>query len=218
MTMRYLHHVSVELPLETETMAEARVRLTDKFPRGALRRMTHLGMLVGSALEKVTLTRDAAVIYATTFAETRALEDFLGSFPSASPLLFQTSIHPGGIQQVLVGRQQPIARLWPLAAQRHLVTQALTTAWLETAPQVVIVGGEERGTWMFEAGMAAPRPFAFALVLTREAAGAIGRMEFSQASEQAVEECSLEEFARALAQREPLTVAGASGTWKIEWL
>src|SRR5207302_1517560 len=129
-------------------------RFRDKFPRTALRRMTHLGLLLGSTLDGVTLTAEDAVVYATSFAETRALEDFLESFPAASPLLFQTSIHPSGIQQVLIGRQQPVARLWPHAGHRRLVEQALLSALLETAPRIVIAGGEERGTWLREQGQA----------------------------------------------------------------
>src|SRR3954462_13979370 len=98
MIERYLHHLRVERPPPAETAAEARERLKEKFPRAALRRMTHLGLLIGATLEGTALTSEDALIYATTYGETRALEDFLTSFPAASPLGFQTSIHPGGIQ------------------------------------------------------------------------------------------------------------------------
>src|SRR5438477_267499 len=127
MISRFIHQLRVERPPATETAAEARERLREKFPRAALRRMTHLGMLIGSSLDAVALTPDDALVYATTYAETRALEDFLTSFPAASPLLFQTSIHPGGVQQVLIGRQQPIARLWPLAGRARLAEHAVLT-------------------------------------------------------------------------------------------
>ena len=76
--------------------------------------MTHLGLLTGAVLDGVPLTAADAVVYASSFAETRALEDFLASFPTASPLLFQTSIHPSAVQQVLIGRQQPVGRFWPM--------------------------------------------------------------------------------------------------------
>ena len=102
MTERYLHQLRVELPAPEESAAGARVRLADKFPRMALRRMTHLGLLIGATLDGASLGPEDAVVFASTFAETRALEDFLGSFPAASPLLFQTSIHPGSVQQVLI--------------------------------------------------------------------------------------------------------------------
>ena len=48
MIERFLHHVRTELPAADETAAAARVRLAEKFPRNAVRRMTHLGLLVGS--------------------------------------------------------------------------------------------------------------------------------------------------------------------------
>ena len=140
MIERFLHQVRVELPGPDETLAGARLRLAAKFPRPALRRMTHLGLLIGSALEGLPLGPEDALVYASTFAETCSLEDFLRSFPTASPLLFQSSIHPGGVQQVLIGRLQPIARLWPLAGRTRLVEQALLTALMEPAARVVLVG------------------------------------------------------------------------------
>lgn len=217
MIERHVHALGVELPPVAETAAEARERLREKFPRNAVRRMTHLGLLVGSTLDGIVLGPDDAVVYASTYAETRALEDFLLSFPTASPLLFQTSIHPSAVQQVLIGRQQPIARLWPLAGKPRLVEQALLTGLLEPAPQVVLVGGEERGTWMLEHGMAAERSFAFAVRLTAEAAGAIGSVTFAP-SERPDEACpTLEDFTLALAARRPLQWQGAGGGWSVTW-
>lgn len=217
MTERFIHHLRVELPVAGEGAAEARLRLAEKFPRTALRRMTHLGLLLGATLDGAPLGPDDALVYATTFAETRAVEDFLRSFPAASPLLFQTSIHPGGVQQVLIGRQQPIARLWPLAGRARLVEQALLTALLEPAPQVALVGGEERGTWMLDCGMAAASAFAFAAILTRDSTGATGRVAFTPGPS-ADEPCpGLENFARSLAARSPLHWHGAGGAWAIEW-
>src|SRR3954468_7854380 len=173
MLERFIHHVRTELPAAEETAATARTRLADKFPRTALRRMTHLGLLLGSTLDGVPLGPEDALVYASTFAETRALGDFLTSFPMASPLLFQTSIHPGGVQQVLIGRQQPIARLWPHAGRRRIVEQALLSALLEPAPRVLLVGGEERGTWLLEQGQASERAFALGAELTANPADAI---------------------------------------------
>jgi hypothetical protein len=222
MIERFIHHLRVELPADGETAAEARVRLAEKFPRAALRRMSHLGLLIGSALDGAPLTPEDAVVYASTIAESRALEDFLCSFPAASPLLFQASIHPGGVQQVLIGRQQPIARLWPLAGRTRLVEQALLTALLEPAARVALVGGEERGTWLLEHVMASATAFAFATILTREPAGALGRVFFTSGSSSTGftdEACpALESFARTLAAREPLRWHSAGGEWRLDWL
>jgi hypothetical protein len=166
----------------------------------------------------VGLTPEDAVVYASSYAETRALEDFLVSFPQASPLLFQTSIHPGGVQQVLIGRQQPLARLWPLAGRARLAEQALLTALLEPAKRVVLLGGEERGSWLLEQGYASDRAFAFAVVLTREAAGAAGCVTFAAnpaSADTAVPD--LAAFAAARAARTPLSWHGAGGGWSINW-
>jgi hypothetical protein len=224
MTERYIHHLRVERPVAAESATEARERLRDKFPRTALRRMTHLGLLLGSTLEGVALGPDDALVYASSFAETRALEDFLASFPAASPLLFQTSIHPGGIQQVLIGRQQPIARLWPLAGHARLVEQALLTAVLEPAPRVIVAGGEERGTWLLEQGMASERAFAFALELTSTPGNATGRVSFHGIARAAPgstpdmsEPPALSVFVDALADRRGLTWCGNGGTWVVEF-
>ena len=229
---RFIHHLRVERSPAAETAVEARVRLGALFPRAALRRMTHLGMLMGATFDGIVLNEADAVVYASSFAETRALEDFLGSFPAASPLLFQTSIHPGGVQQVLIGRQRSIARLWPLAGRARLVEQALLTALLEPAERVVLGGGEERGTWLLEHGMASDRAFAFAVELSREESGAIGRVSFvvppSGGSEpdrlkaelltSADEPCpSLPDFTDALAERRPLAWRGGGGAWRIDW-
>lgn len=190
--------------------------------------MTHVGLLLGSALERVALQPQDALVYASTYAETRALEDFLGSFPAASPMLFQTSIHPGGVQQVLIGRQQPIARLWPLAGRRRLVEQAIVTALLEPAPRVVLAGAEERGTWLLEQGKASARAFAFALVLSNDSAGAEGRVSFERDASSpseipagnfpADDACpSLEDFVVALAGRQNLAWRGAGGRCALAW-
>lgn len=218
MLERHLHFVRVERPDPAENAAAARTRLAEKFPRAALRRMTHLGLLVGAALDGVPLTPADTIVYATTFAETRALEDFLASFPAASPLLFQTSIHPGGLQQVLIGRQQPLGRLWPLAGGPRLVEHALQTALLDPAARVVLAGGEERGTWMLDHGMAGARPFAFAAEFRPETAGALGRVRFAPIDDAADETCpSLETFSAALAARAPLAWRGAGGAWTLDW-
>lgn len=214
----FIHHVRVELPPATETVVEARVRLAEKFPRNVSRRMTHLGLLLGSTLDGIPLGPEDAVVYASTFAETRSLEDFLTGFPAASPLLFQTSIHPGGIQQVMVGRQQPVARLWPLAGNERIVEQAFETALLEPAARVIVTGGEERGTWMLEQHMAAARPFAFALALGRAATGAIGRIEFVPGAAAAGPCPTLEALADALSDRRPLGWPGVGGAWTLAWL
>ncbi|HVU35891.1 MAG TPA: hypothetical protein VHE61_20795 [Opitutaceae bacterium] len=216
-SVRHIQHVGVELPPPTEGPSAARERLRDRFPRTMTRRMTHLGLLVGAVLDGVTLTPEDAVVYASTFAETGALENYLASFPAASPALFQTSIHPGAVQQVLIGRQQPVARLWPLAGRERQVEQAILTALLETSSRVVLTGGEERGTWMLEHGVASDRAFAFGCVLTRDPQGAIGAISLQGDTAGADRAPTLIEFAEALAARRTLRWAGEAGTISLTW-
>ena len=218
MPERHIQFLRVERAAAGETAATARTRLADKFARTALRRMTHLGLLTGAVLDGVPLGPDDAVVYASTFAETRALEDYLTSFPSASPLLFQTSIHPSAMQQVLIGRQQPVRRFWPVTGRRRLVESALLCALLEPAPRAVLAGGEERGTWLLEQGMASDEAFAFGLVLTTDPAGAAGHISFQHQRGIPDEACpGLLEFAVALAERRALRWHGAGGEWSVDW-
>jgi len=217
MTERFIHEVRVERPPAAEDAAAARARLAERFPRAALRRMTHLGMLVGAAADGIALGPDDAIVYATSYGETRALEDYLASFPAASPLLFQTSIHPSAVQQVLIGRQQPVARLWPLAGRARLVEQALLAAVLEPAPRVWLTGGEERGTWLLERGVASDRAFAFGLLLAADGDGAAGRLAARPASGPDEPGPTLALFADALAARAPLAWTGGGARWSVEW-
>lgn len=215
--VRYLHHIAVDWPAPDETAAGARVRLAERFPRNALRRMTHLGMLVGHVLEGAALGPADALVYATSFAEARALEDYLASFPAASPLLFQTSIHPGGVQQVLIPRQQPIARLWPMAGRARVVEQSLQAVLVEPAARVAWVGGEEQGTWLREHGMASAVAFAFCAVVTSDPTGAVGRVS-AMVTEGPDDLCpSLETLASALRNRRALSWRSVGFEWRLDW-
>lgn len=152
-----------------EEPAATRARLKDSFPAGAARRMTQLGMLVGSALETLGPQPDDAIVYASRFGESRALEAYLDSFPTASPTLFQTSIHPSGVQQNLIVRQRATTEVFPVAGSPAQVGQALLAALLAPAPRTLLCGGEERATWLTERRAASERTFAFAVALDRDA-------------------------------------------------
>jgi hypothetical protein len=219
MPERYLHALSLA-EADAEDLAATRERLKDRFPRGATRRMTQLGLLVGTALEELAPRPDDAVVYASAYAETRALEGFLESFPAASPTLFQTSIHPSAVQQALITRQSPIAEFFPLTGRAHLVAHAVQTAFLTVAPRVLICGGEERGTWLLEQDAASDRTFAFALSLTSERAGALALIRLGLAAPDiAAREFTVPEFFDALLDRAPIDCVAAPGLeLKLEWL
>ncbi len=198
----------------TEESAATRERLKEVFPKLASRRMTQLGLALGSTLLPHSPAETDTLIYASEYAETRALEAYLDSFPSASPTLFQTSIHPSAVQQALIGRQQPIREFFPVTGHAHLVVRALQTAWLAGAPRVLFSGGEERGTWLLESGTASPRTFAFTLALSRESIGAIGRITLTDSvnNTDSTASLSLPDFFDALKSRQPLDLAAAPGT------
>ena len=209
MIERYLQALSLADP-GLEEPAATRERLKDRFPRGATRRMTQLGMLVGAALDDLAPRADDAVVYASSYAESRALEAYLESFPTASPTLFQTSIHPSAVEQALITRQHPVGEFFPLTGRGNLPAQALQTAMLAEAPRVLVCGGEERGTWLLAQGYASARTFAFGLALTTEPAGALARISLGRA-EGPLEGLALEAFFDALAARRPLDCVAAPG-------
>lgn len=197
-----------------EEPAATRERLRASFAPGATRRMTQLGLLVGATLGPLEPAEDDAIVYATGYGESRALESYLESFPFPSPTLFQTSIHPSGVQQGLIGRQRSVHELLPLAAGAHLPAHALLAAMLSPAARVLVGGGEERGTWLLEQGVASARAFAFALALTRERGAApLGRVALRPS--EAAGELTLAAWFDLLHQR--LTFAGAIAPgWELE--
>jgi hypothetical protein len=105
-----------------------------------------------------------------------------------------------------------------MTGRGHLVTQALQTAFLTPAPRTLFCGGEERGTWLLERGYASARTFAFAVSLTRSAAGALASVALT-VSPGASGELTLQEFFDALQQRRTIDRALSPG-WRLEltWL
>jgi hypothetical protein len=200
-----------------EEPALTRERLKDRFPKGATRRMTQLGLLIGSVLERLGPGPEDLLVYASEYAETRALEGYLDSFPTASPTLFQTSIHPSAVQQLMIQRQQPVRTFFPMTGRAHLVAQALQVALLGGAPRALLCGGEERGTWLLDHKAASDRTFAFALALTPEASGAVARLSLERrpGGEGTL---TLGRLFDALHQRAPLACAPAPGLWlQLDW-
>ena len=213
MLERYLQAVRTDDP-GTEEPSATRERLKANFPPGATRRMTQLGLLVGTALHELSPTADDTLVYATGFGESRALEAYLDSFPTPSPTLFQTSIHPSGAQQVLIGRQRPIREFFPLSGGAQLVAQALLTAALSSNARVLLCGGEERATWLTAHGVASERTFAFALALTREPGPApIGKITLRESATEAptAPSLTLAQFFDLLHTRQPFHGSAASG-------
>ena len=166
MTERFLHGLNF-VEASHEDLAATRERLRDRFPRGATRRMTQLGLLVSSTLDAWSPNSGDTVIYASAYGETCALEGYLESFPTPS--------HPSAVQQAMIGRQCPVGEFLPLTGRRHLMGNALLAALISPAPRVLLCAGEEKGTWLLERGIASDRSFAFVMDLRLDPGGAIAR-------------------------------------------
>ena len=217
MLERFIQDVRTDAP-GAEEPAATRVRLKERFAPGAVRRMTQLGLFVGAVLGELQPGEDDALVYATQFGEGRALEGYLDSFPSASPTLFQTSIHPSGAQQGLIGRQRSVREFFPLAGGNQLVATASQAALLAHAERALFCGGEERGTWLVPHAAASDRAFAFALALTRaRAADSIGRRALEPVADGAGA-LALPAWFELLHHRRPFAGAVAPG-WRLvlEW-
>jgi hypothetical protein len=65
----------------------------------------------------------------------------------------------------MIGRQGPVREFLPLSGGSLLGYHALRAALLSPARRVLLCGGEERGTWLLEHGLASDRTFAFAVDL-----------------------------------------------------
>lgn len=203
MIERYIQAVNTEVP-GNEEPAATRDRLKGRFAAGAARRMTQLGMMTGSVLATLEPAVDDAVIYVSEYGESRALEAYLESFPTASPTLFQTSIHPSGVQQGLIGRQRSITELFPFAGAGCSLGHALLAALLNPAGRVLLCGGDERGTWLRERGVASETSFAYAVALAKSGDDAsIGRIQV-EAVEGPPGHLDVEEWLNALRERRGL--------------
>jgi hypothetical protein len=212
----HIHSAFADDPGE-EAPAATRERLKGCFPAGAARRMTTLGMLVGNAVARAQPSPGDAIVYASGYAESRALEDFIDSFPAASPTLFQTSIQPSAVQQLMIGRQTPVDELMPLSGGALLAFQALRAAALSPAQRVIVCGGEERGTWLLEHKLASERTYAFALAAAKAPGAAplgLVRLEPRDGGG----ELGLSALFDALRDRRNLDCQAAAG-WRllIEW-
>lgn len=203
-----------------DRVTDARVRYKEQFPGRKARRMTHLGILVDLCLRNIEITDTTALIYASAFAESSSLEDFIDSFPHASPMGFQTSIHPSAVEQSLIMRGRPAQRFYPVTSSQNLAGQALENALLLGDERVVLVGGEERGGWLVPHELASDRSFAFALELESTAEGSIGAVSLREGEMLgSVPNVELPALFESISKKQALEVVSyALGSWiRIDW-
>lgn len=173
--------------------------LKAEFPGRSARRMTRLGMQLAHVLRQMGIDSTCSLVYATSYSETCTIEKFLDSFPFPSPQAFQTSIHPGGVEQFLIQNNIPIVEFFPLAGEADLLLRALDTVQLCSGRRVILCGGEERGTWLADAGVSAESNYAWALALqTQPTAQTIGRIFWEGLAAAAGDPSLLIDFIQAL--------------------
>ena len=104
--------------------------------------------MISEIISQILPADDLPVIYASTFSETKTLENFIDSFPHPSPLKFQLSIHPSAVQQAFIACQRPLPYLLPITCGSGISIQALSKTMLQ-AGAAVLLAGEEPCTWLY---------------------------------------------------------------------
>jgi hypothetical protein len=149
----------------------------NRIPAKVRRRMTRLGLMISEIMESVNVTDQTTIIYASTYSETCTIEKYIRSFPFVSPMGFQMSIHPSAVEQVCVNEKESLHRFIPIVGQIELLEMALQIAFLEEdADQIIILGGEETGTWLTDAGLGSEENLAFCLTLNKTCSHSIGEI------------------------------------------
>jgi len=221
MHYRYLHFVSTFGPY-TDIDADTLKALKANFPPQASRRMTKPSLMIGECLKQQEMAATDAVIFATTYSETMCLEKYLDSFPTPSPLMFQNSIHPSGMEQVLIARKQAIEEFMSFAGDNRLIHSALIAAFISEKPRQWIIGTEEIGTWLTGKQRASEVDFAFAILLSSDPQNALARCEWMPVSESSLmseTDLTTLDFLNILNQRQPCHLKAASlGELKLTWL
>lgn len=216
---RYIHAMQHFGPLEQVPDSVIK-ELKQQFPALVSRRLTRMALMIAACLKDQVIAADATVIYATTFSETNCLEKYLESFPTPSPLMFQNSIHPSGMEQVLIARKQPVEEFFCYAGDTHILHSALIAAFTSDQPEQWLVAAEERGTWLTERGFASEQNFAWALRLNQDSEGALARMEWTPDTQTpATSPLSTLDFLNLLLERRDRQLQTESlGTVTLQWL
>ncbi|MGJ8654540.1 MAG: hypothetical protein ACSHX8_14865 [Opitutaceae bacterium] len=198
---------------------EALAVLKAEFPGRSARRMTRLGMQMTHVLRELQIDTAHSLVYATTYSETCTIEKFLDSFPYPSPQAFQTSIHPSGVEQFLIQKKQSLTEFFPLAGDGDILFRVLSTAQLCQSEDVILCGGEERGTWLCRDGVSSELNYAWAVSVSEEGrAHSIGSIEWEGLAEATGDETVIVKFLEALKHRTAYTYTSPNGgKLEINW-
>jgi len=186
MHTRYIQVANTFGP-SSETSIDTWKTLKKNFPPLASRRMTQLALMIGECLKDQEIQCSDSVLYVTTFSETLCLEKFLDSFPNPSPLMFQNSIHPSGMEQVLIAKKQSAEEFLAFGGNKNAMHSALVAAFTSENPTQWLIGAEEKGTWLTEKECASDQDFALALKLTDNPAAALAKLSWQPLTSETVD-------------------------------
>ena len=95
----------------------------------------------------------------------------------------------------------------------------LNTAFHSPADRAVLVGGEERGTWLLELGLASPEAWAWSFELSPISHGAAGVIRKDTNSDEPADPVGHALFFSNLTERRPMTVPNpGGGSFSLSWL
>ncbi|WOO42324.1 hypothetical protein [Rubellicoccus peritrichatus] len=220
MLRRFIQSVEVFPPADAFS-SEERKALRANFHLMAARRMSALPLMLGQVSQQASISPNDEIVFASEFCGTQALEAFLKSFPQASPTGFQNSTQPGAASLVLVARKQPVSGFTPVTGGVETVERALLLSLCSDNETIHFWGGEEKGNWMPEKGLAAPKNFAFYLELSKSDTDALGTLTLTPEPARhtpLVETPSTEAFTRAMMDQLSIHFASESGGFiEISW-
>ena len=218
--MRDRIHISAAAttPACADTALDAALVAESGLPRSSVRRLSRMGLQAAVLLNRLAADGTQPVVLASSHAESRSLEAFLDSFPTPSPLRFQTSVHPSSVQQARVALQAPLRTYIPLCGGEWLALTALRTALQLPAARVILMGGEEAGTWLTGVGLASLASFGFGLLLSDSPEGAVGSVRWCQGPGESGDSASLWDVFQAVERRQEIAWGHPEiGFVQIEW-
>ncbi len=195
-------------------------KLKQEFPPLLARRMTLLSLLIGNVCKNFKLAEEDEIVYATTCAEGLSLESFLLSFPTPSPLHFQNSIHPSGIEQVLIARQQPINNLLPInGAPQTIILNALMAIMHTQSEYSYLISGEEKGNRLSDVQITNNCSYAYSIEFCKDNTDAIGKLCWKPCSTDSLDTVITgDDFIKFLDCKKELELQHKNfGKFKITW-
>lgn len=222
MNERSITAVSVFGPVTTLTPDE-RKAIRAKLPGSSARRFTDVSLAIAEAMEQIEMGPDDDIVFASSWGGTMGLETYLASFPNPSPASFQSAVHAGPLESVLVARKQPLRRLQSIGnLPQTLIPASLRALFQSDAATVHLIVAEEYNPWLHEHGLCGEHTFAGHLRLSKDQDhGVLGRLTHQDPEamdESATPPLLSDAFCQQLRLRQPFRVGSACfGAFTLTW-